>query len=858
MLLRQLPDLIDLIKEHAVVWLIAAIGLSISVSAFLVIQEQFRTQSSAEFNWVAHNRSRLLKQGLENALEPVRLTRDYIQASSNRITRNQFHLAAEPLLNRNPGIEMIGLILFGQDKEYSQELGDKHTTGTGNSGRFILTHAEARTGSRFGLDFPIDSNPMLRQAIERAEASGDMTVSGRVALQQQSHNDYGVMASLPIYQSLHSSMSGLHQETAGFVVAILRLDKLTHHAISYLEPRGVDLLILDESATDEGSFLEYYASRLQPVGSFDEEDIGARFAVAASRVTEIALMADRKWSITAMPNARFLSAEAFSSGAWVILTGGALLTLLLSIYLLRTRLSIKERTMMNQLLKDREELFWQMTETVDDVFWAVSADGNHLLYISPTFETIWGVTCEAAYANPGLFVEAIHPKDRHLRTEGLEQARNGVRPIEIFYRVLHPDGTQRWIRDNLFPVRDASGAVSRLVGVAEDVSEKKQAEDALRDSESKLRTLFNQSPDTIMTVDGKGTILLMNHGMSLEPSVVRSLERDSAELLPVNYREDYRRLLALVFADGEVSYLPYQNEDGSWREIRIVPIVENDEIPAAMVISTDITEKRNLQAQAIHNARLASIGVMATGVAHDINNPNNAINSAATLFSHVWEDALPLFRTYYREQGDFSLGGLSFATEGEALGSLIAEIRDNSRRIEAIVSNLKQLGSSDHGELNERVDINSVLRAAVKMLGSNIDKYTGNFAVALAEKLPPVRGNLRQLEQVFLNVILNALQSLPDRSRAVRVESTIDSENCMVVVRVSDEGGGIAAEDVPRVTEPFFTTRMERGGTGLGLYISHTIISNHQGVMDIASSQGKGTVVTLRLPQMNSNRQQRK
>lgn len=249
---------------------------------------------------------------------------------------------------------------------------------------------------------------------------------------------------------------------------------------------------------------------------------------------------------------------------------------------------------------------------------------------------------------------------------------------------------------------------------------------------------------------------------------------------------------------------------------------------------------------------------MATGVAHDINNPNNAINTAATLFSHVWEDALPVFRAYYREQGDFSLGGLSFASEGEDLGGLIAEIRDNSRRIEAIVSNLKQLGSSDRGELNERVDINSVLRAAVRVLGSNIDKYTSNFVIALEEKLPPVRGNLRQLEQVFINIIHNALQSLPDRSRSVRVESTVDTEKCMVVVRVTDEGGGIAAEDVPRVTEPFFTRRLERGGTGLGLYISHTIVSNHQGVMDIASSQGKGTVVTLRLPQLGSDREQRK
>ena len=104
--------------------------------------------------------------------------------------------------------------------EYAQEREDRRTTGSGNRDRFILTHAEARAGSRFNLEFSIDSNPVLRQAIERAEVNGEMTVSGRVALQQQSHDDYGVMVSLPIHRSLHDSVVELASGSAGFVVAI--------------------------------------------------------------------------------------------------------------------------------------------------------------------------------------------------------------------------------------------------------------------------------------------------------------------------------------------------------------------------------------------------------------------------------------------------------------------------------------------------------------------------------------------------------------------------------------------------------------------------------------------------------------
>lgn len=505
---------------------------------------------------------------------------------------------------------------------------------------------------------------------------------------------------------------------------------------------------------------------------------------------------------------------------------------------------------MSQQLKDREELFWQMTETVDDIFWAISPDFSRFLYISPAFETICGITCEEVYQNIELYKDAIHHEDRNIWTTALKRATDNGSPEEALYRISRSDGTECWIRDSIFPVRDISGSISHLVGVAEDISDKKRAEDALRDSENKLKTLFNQSPDTIMTVGRSGLIHLINRGVSLEPSGARGVSTDSAELLPESCRDNYRQLLNHAFVNAEVSYLPYQVDDATWREIRIVPIIENGEVAATMVISTDITEKRNLQALAIHNARLASIGEMATGVAHDINNPNNAIKTAATLFGHVWDDALPLFREYYHEEGDFSLGGLSFATEGDALGELITEIKDNSRRIEMIVGNLKQLGRGDHGILDEEVDINSVLLAAVRVLGSTVSKFTDYWSMDLAEHLPRVKGNLSQLEQVFINIMLNALQSLPDKRHSVLVESYADNEAMSVLIRVTDQGAGIAIDNVPMVMEPFFTTRQERGGTGLGLSISHTIIKNHQGTIHIESSVGKGTVVTLEIPQI--------
>ena len=185
----------------------------------------------------------------------------------------------------------------------------------------------------------------------------------------------------------------------------------------------------------------------------------------------------------------------------------------------------------------------------------------------------------------------------------------------------------------------------------------------------------------------------MNHGISLEPSASRGMQRNSAELLPVNYREDYRRLLALVFASGEVSYLPYQSEDGSWREIRIVPHCENDEIPAAMVISTDITEKRNLQAQAIHNrtARLHRGYGDRRGPRHQQSQQCDQY-SGNTFQSCLGGCTAGVFERTTASRGLLSRG-LSFASE-ERIWGLIAEIRTTPVASRQSSATLKQLGSS--------------------------------------------------------------------------------------------------------------------------------------------------------------------
>ncbi len=270
-----------------------------------------------------------------------------------------------------------------------------------------------------------------------------------------------------------------------------------------------------------------------------------------------------------------------------------------------------------------------------------------------------------------------------------------------------------------------------------------------------------------------------------------------------------------------------------------------------------LIERMRLRDQAQRHARLASIGVLAAGVAHEVNNPNNAIRFNATLLARAWRDAAPILEEYLESDGDFSLAGLSYAREGESLGEMAAEIGDCSERIRRIVDNLKHLGREDSGDRRGAVDVRRAVDLAAGLLRGVIKKSTDRFEVHHASpkrgadgtlRLPAVRGNAQELEQVFLNVILNALQSLPRRDLGVHVTTRLDDAAEEVLVEVRDEGRGIPDQELARVTEPFFSTRADAGGTGLGLSISQTFVDKHGGRIDFASEVGVGTTVTVRLP----------
>jgi polar amino acid transport system substrate-binding protein len=255
------------------------------------------------------------------------------------------------------------------------------------------------------------------------------------------------------------------------------------------------------------------------------------------------------------------------------------------------------------------------------------------------------------------------------------------------------------------------------------------------------------------------------------------------------------------------------------------------------------------QAQLVQADRMAALGVLVSGVAHEINNPNGLILLDVPILKEAFLDAREILDAHRAEHGDFRLAGLPYDRMREELPRMIDEMLAAGRRIGHIVTDLKDFARREDAPRLEPVELEAVARAAVRLVENRISKATARFEVSLAPGLPRVRANAQRIEQVIVNLLINACEALPDPGRAIRLVTRRDAARREIVLEVQDEGVGVPPEHLPHLTDPFFTTKRESGGTGLGLSVSAGIVKEHGGTLEFRSSPGAGTVAILTLPE---------
>ncbi len=297
------------------------------------------------------------------------------------------------------------------------------------------------------------------------------------------------------------------------------------------------------------------------------------------------------------------------------------------------------------------------------------------------------------------------------------------------------------------------------------------------------------------------------------------------------------------------------HRDGSirWVKNSVVPVVDDDgNVVSYDGIINDITslkeaeeQNRIKSEQLIHADKMASLGILVSGIAHEINNPNNFIMLNINLLQKIWEDAKPILNQYYETNGDFALGGMSYNTFTEKIDKSYESIKVGTERIKKIIDNLTNFAKNPDQQF-KKINLNEVVEVAINITNNFIKKSTNNFTVNYFEGYPGVKGNPNRLEQVVINLINNACQSLRNKDEAIILSIYEENEN--VILEVVDEGEGIDEKELQHIFDPFFTTKREKGGTGLGLSISYNIIISHGGELFIESNKGSGTRARIKLP----------
>ncbi len=254
------------------------------------------------------------------------------------------------------------------------------------------------------------------------------------------------------------------------------------------------------------------------------------------------------------------------------------------------------------------------------------------------------------------------------------------------------------------------------------------------------------------------------------------------------------------------------------------------------------------QQQLIQADKMTSLGILVSGVAHEINNPTGLILFNLPVLMKAYQVAEANLETQYRETGDFMIGGLRYSAMRAEIPKMFSEMQDSAKRIKHIVEELKDFARQESAELKDSVDLNIVTQASLRLVENSIKKATNRFKVEYAAQLPLFNGNALRIEQVVVNLVLNACQALQSPDQAIFLRTFVDETNNEVGLEVRDEGGGISEENLSHLTDPFFTTRREEGGTGLGLSVSASIVEEHQGRLHFASAAGQGTRATLALP----------
>jgi two-component system NtrC family sensor kinase len=496
---------------------------------------------------------------------------------------------------------------------------------------------------------------------------------------------------------------------------------------------------------------------------------------------------------------------------------------------------ITERKHMEDALRQNEEKLRLYFQNVSDVIYSFDTEFR-VLNVSPAVERLLGYRPEELVGRPFYELNLVTPASLELAFYDMLRVFAGEHVIS-YREFIAKDGTIRFGEISLSPLYSAEGKLIGALGVGRDVTERKHMEEALKESERNYRILFESSIDGMFVIDGKTMeILFANQTMAKISGFDSAQDLVGLNVFELVAPEERKRAFKLVKEDVFEKDLHRIHEyraftkDGREKWVSVVSTrIEYQGRMAALVSVRDITElkraeeeKKKLEDQIQLAGRLAAVGELAAGIAHELNNPLAAIKGFAQLLAG-------------REGLD------------ESIKKDLQSIYLESQRASKITQNLLSFARRHEPE-KRLISINEALEKTLELASHQLKVNNIELVTELAPDLPRTMADFHQMQEVFVNIITNAEQAMVEAHGKGRLIIRTKKVGGMVQITFTDDGPGISEENLKRIFDPFFTTKEVGKGTGLGLSICYGLVEAHGGRIYVKSKVGNGATFVVEIP----------
>jgi len=407
-------------------------------------------------------------------------------------------------------------------------------------------------------------------------------------------------------------------------------------------------------------------------------------------------------------------------------------------------------------------------------------------------------------------------------------------------RGFNKDGTlTHWVVHTT-PIKNEKGEIVAAMEMNLDVTQTKLLEEELKKSEKKYHAIFDHIPNPVFVLDTE-TLEILDCNTSVE--VVYGYKKDEiirTSFLQLFRQEDQDHYAKMIKNSSVINQARHFNKDGGtlFVNIRVSPSEYPGE-KVLLVLTSDITQRLETEQQLIQASKMATLGEMATGVAHELNQPLSVIKTASRFF---------MKKIRKKEK-----------IEDDILFAMAEEIDSYVDRATKIINHMRQFGRKSDITL-EKVEVNAVLKNALEILGQQLKVRGIELVWDLEQDLPLIMADSDRLEQVFINLLINARDAIDERwqsqphqkgHKAITLKTQSNAKE--ITVEIHDTGAGIPGSILERIFEPFFTTKKVGQGTGLGLSISYGIIKDCKGSIQAVSRKDEGAGFIIKFPIAEEN-----